>query len=91
MVYSEILKSGRSNPARITKFDKDFSNRLDFENTKVPVKTRDIHKIEKENSISVTVVVYKNKEKHPIYASKKCREDKHVDLLLVGEGKRHYA
>ena len=33
---------------------------------------------------------YENKEKHPIYVSKKCCEDKHVDLLLIGEeGKRH--
>ena len=33
---------------------------------------------------------YENKEKHPICVSKKCCEDKHVDLLLIGEeGKRH--
>ena len=31
------------------------------------------------------------KEKHPIYISKSCCEDKHVDLLLVGQGeKKHY-
>ena len=29
------------------------------------------------------------KEKHPIYVSKECCEEKHVDLLLIGkEGKR---
>ena len=29
--------------------------------------------------------------KHPIYVSKKCCEEKNVDLLLLGEkGKRHY-
>ena len=34
---------------------------------------------------------YENKEKHPIYESKKCCEEKHVDLLLIGEGeKKHY-
>ena len=34
---------------------------------------------------------YENKEKHPIYVSKKCCEDKHVDLLLIGEeGKRPF-
>ena len=32
-----------------------------------------------------------NKVKSPIYVSKKCYEDKHVDLLLIGEGKKkHY-
>ena len=44
------------------------------------------------NSISIYVFVEKNKEKHPIYLSRKtsCSE-KHVDLLLIEEkGKRHY-
>ena len=37
-----------------------------------------------------SVFGYENKEKHPIYVSKKCCEEKHVDLLLIGEeGKRH--
>ena len=56
---------------------------------KCPVKTRDIHKIEKKSSISV--FGYKNKEKYLIYVSKKRSEDEHVDLLLIGkESKRHY-
>ena len=33
----------------------------------------------------------KIRKKHPIYVSKKCCEEKHVDLLLIEEkGKRHY-
>ena len=48
---------------------------------------RDIHKIEKKNSIGIGVFGYENKGKHPIYVSKICCED----LLLIGEeGKRHY-
>ena len=40
---------------------------------------------------STFVFGYENKEKHPIYVSKKCCEEKHVDLLLLlEEGKRHY-
>ena len=55
------------------------------------VKTREIHKIEKKNSISISNFVYENKEKYLSYVSKKCCEDKHVDLLLIEEeGKRHY-
>ena len=58
-----------------------------FKDIKFTVKTRDIHKIEKKNSI----FGYENKVKYPIYVSKKCCEDKHVDLLLIGEGeKKHY-
>ena len=33
----------------------------------------------------------KNKVKYAIYETKKCFEEKHVDLLLIGEeGKRHF-
>ena len=30
----------------------------------------------------------KIQRKHSIYVSKKCYEEKHVDLLLIGEGKK---
>ena len=79
------------NPKNITKADKDFAKKLDFEDVNFPVKVRDIHKIENNNFIGISVFGYKNKEKHPIYVSKKFREEKHVDLLLTREeGKRHY-
>ena len=76
-----------------TKYDTFYSGSKadDFKDIKFPVKIRDIHKIEKKKSISVSIFGYKNKEKHPIHVSKKCWEEKHVDLLLIGEeGKRHY-
>ena len=79
------------NPVGITKTDKDFAKKLDFKDIKFPVKTRDIHKIEKNNSIGISVFGYENKVKYPIYFLKNCCEDKHVDLLLIGEGeKKHY-
>ena len=42
--------------------------------------------------ILLVLVCYdKNKVKYAIYVSKKCFEEKDVDLLLIGEeGKRHY-
>ena len=50
---------------------------------------RDFHKIEKKkNSIEISVFGYENKEKHRTYVSKKYCEDKHVDLLLIGEGEK---
>ena len=57
--------------ARFTIADKDFSKRLDFEDIQSPVKSRDIHKIEKKNSIGVSVFGYEYKEKHPSYVSEK--------------------
>ena len=76
------LNPADRNPARITKADKDFAKKLDLKNIKFPFKVRDIHKIEKKNSIGISVFHYQNKEKHSIYVSKKCGEEKHVDLLL---------
>ena len=44
-----------------------------------------------ENSIGIGVFRYENKLKYPIYLSKKCCEDKHVDLSSIGDGeKKHY-
>ena len=41
--------------------------------------------------MGVSVFGYEEKEKYPIYVSKKCIEEKHVDLILIEEeGKRHY-
>ena len=75
-------------PARITKTDKDFAKTLDFKDINFPVKIKDIHK---KNSIGISVFGYENKGKYPIYVSKQCCEEKHVDLLLIGEGeKKHY-
>ena len=50
----------------------------------------DIHITGKKNSICTSAFSYKSKEKHEIYVTKKCCEEKRVDLLLIGgEGKRH--
>ena len=52
------LNSADYHPARITRADKDFAERHDSKNIKFPVKVRDIHKIEKKNSISIIVFGY---------------------------------
>ena len=45
----------------------------------------------KENSIRIIVFGYENKKKHPICLSKKCDEDKNVDVLLIRKkDKKHY-
>ena len=85
------LNPADHNPRIITKTDKNFAKRLDFKEIKFLVKIRDIHKIEKKNSTGISVVGYENKEKHPIYVSKQCCEEKHLNFLLIGEGeKKHY-
>ena len=37
-------------------------------------------------SISISVFGYVIKEKYPVYVSQKLCEEKHVDLLLIGDG-----
>ena len=49
-------------PAKITKADKKFAKKLDFKDIKFSVKTRDIQKIEKKNSIGIRVFDYENKQ-----------------------------
>ena len=66
-----FLSPADNNSRRITKPDKDFAKRLDFKDIQFLVKIRDIHKIEKNNSIGISAFGYENKEKHPIYVSKK--------------------
>ena len=76
------------NPKRITKFYKDFAKRLDFKHIKFPVKVRNIQKIEEKNSIGLSIFCCENKEKHPMYVSNNFCEEKHVDLLLIGEAEK---
>ena len=56
----------------------DFAKNLHFKGIKLPVKVRDMHKTEKKYSFGINVFGYGNKEKHPIYVSRKCCEDKHI-------------
>ena len=72
------------NPRRITKNDEDCPKTLDFKDIKIQFKIRNIHKIEKKNSITISIFGYENKEKYPIYVSKKSCEKNYFDLLLIG-------
>ena len=57
---------------------KRFREKSDFEDITFSVKIRDIYKIEKNNSISISVSGYGNKEKYAIYVLKKLFEEKSV-------------
>ena len=81
-VLSDVwLNPADHHPERTRKADKDFAKRLDFKDIKLPVKIRNIHKIEKKNSIGISVFGYENKEKHSIYVSKNCCEEKHLFII----------
>ena len=65
--FARYLNPADHDSKRVIKADKDFAKKLDFKQIKFPVKVRDMHKIEKKNSIGISVFGYENKEKHSIY------------------------
>ena len=65
------LHPADNHPAKIAKADRDFEKKLDFKDIKFLVKIKDIHKIEKKNSIAISVFGDENKEKYPVFVSKK--------------------
>ena len=75
-------------PARIRNVDNDFAKELDFKDIKFPVKTRDIDKVEKNNSIAISPLPlgYENK-KYPICLSKKCLDSDISRVFLGAERK----
>ena len=84
-VWSDLHPAAH-NPTRITKADKGFSKRIDFKDIELPVKVRDLHKIEKKNSVGILVISVTKKLKiFTVYIKKICSEYKHVNLLMIGK------
>ena len=47
--------------------------------------------MKKRNRSALVFLAMKSKEKHSVYVPKKCSEEKHLHLLLIGEEEtRHY-
>ena len=49
-----------NHPARIRKIGKDFAKELVFKDVRIPVKIRNIHKIEKKNYVAISIFGYEN-------------------------------
>ena len=76
----------------ITQKDREFESSLDYSRIEFPVKISDIDKIERKNSIGISVFGYKGKKQfYPIRITKTVYEE-HMELPLLGdgEGSRHY-
>ncbi|CAB4030512.1 Gastrula zinc finger [Paramuricea clavata] len=76
----------------ITKQDREFAENLDYEGIDFPVKISDIDKIERRNSISISVFGYKGKKQFYPIRNSKTKYEEHMELLLLGdnEGGNHY-
>ena len=77
-------------PQRIKKSDKEYVNKLDYSGVEFPIAVKHYNRIEKQNSVNISVFGYENKQPYPIYVSKEKYED-HMELLLVTEKEnKHY-
>ena len=77
------------NTERIGKYV-EYANELTFEDITFPVKRKDIHRFEIQNKISVNVLGFEKGNLYPVHVTKE-RFDRHVDLLLLSDGKKsHY-
>ena len=76
-------------PQRIKKTDKQYVGKLDYSKIEFPVSVKHYSKIEKQNSINISVFGYEDKQPYPIYVSKEKYED-HMELLLITENKNNH-
>ena len=77
-------------PQRIKKVDKPYIEKLDYSGVEFPVSVKHYNKIEKQNSINISVFGYEDKQPYPIYVSKEKYEDP-MELLLITENEnKHY-
>ena len=70
------------NPQKITKEDREFVNKLNYEGINFPVSKKDYFKIEMSNKICINVFCYENKIVYPVYLSDQKFDDS-MDLLLI--------
>ena len=57
------------NPLRITKKNREFVNKLNYEKINFPVSKKDCSEIEVQNKICIDVFCYENKLVYPVYLS----------------------
>lgn len=84
--HIRLLNPQDKDPQRIKKVDKEFVEKLDYENIEFPVTINQIPKIEKQNNIRVNVSgyekIYDEIQFYPISISKE-KFDKTMNLLLI--------
>ena len=89
MEFGQILKSCKSLASKNNKSWQWLCQKLNFKGIKFPLKIGDIRKYEKRIPSTLVFLVMKIDEKYPIFVSKKCCQEKHIELLLLGkEGRR---
>ena len=84
------LNPQKEHPERVKLSDKKFAPTLDYSGISFPVQIKDVGKIEKQNSINISIFGYENVKIYPIRISKE-KYDDHMELLYIQEKeKSHY-
>ena len=74
----------------MTRKDREFVNKLDYEGINFPASKKDYCRIEMQNKICINVLCYENKLTYPVYLSDQ-KFNENMDLLLTSnEFKSHY-
>ena len=80
----------KKDPQRVKISDKEFVQKLDYSGITFPVQIKDVGKIEKQNSINISIFGYENEKIYPIRISEE-KYDDHMELLYIQEKeKSHY-
>ena len=75
----------KKDPQRVKISDKEFVQKLDYSGITFPMQIKDVGKIEKQNSINISIFGYENEKLYPIRISEE-KYDDHMDLLYITEG-----
>ena len=76
-------------PQRIKKSDKEYIDKLNYNEIEFPVTIKQFNKIEKQNEVNINVFGYEEKQPYPIYISKEKHKD-HMELLLISKDENTY-
>ena len=84
------LNPQTEHPERIKKGDKQFIEGLNYEGIEFPVSQKHYNKVEKQNSIRISLFGYEKGQPFPIHISKEKFEDQMNLLLITEDEKKHY-
>ena len=82
------LHEQKVNPNRVNLY-KPYEKELKVDGIEFPMTVNQIPKFEKQNTISINVIAYDERELYPIYVTK-FKFERHVNLLLISEGEKHH-
>ena len=88
--HIRFLNPKLKNKERITKVDKEYINKLNYDKINFPVCIKDYNKIEQQNEININVFGYEQKQAYPLYISKENYTNCMNILLITKDKNKHY-